>query len=114
MNVGTATGHFGVTTRITRVGFADGWTGAVAIGVIVYVVAAIWVTMASLPPSAALDFYRLVSDQPAAIAATLLAIVAARVDAPAGGPQDLASSSPPRSSPTTWATWSTRSSGSPT
>ena len=34
MNVGSATGHFGVTTRITRVGFADGWTGAVAIGVI--------------------------------------------------------------------------------
>ncbi len=79
MNVGAATGHFGVTTRITRVGFADGWTGAVAIGVILYVAVAIWVTMASLPPSAALDFYRLVSDQPAAIAATLLAIVAARV-----------------------------------
>jgi len=47
MNVGAATGHFGVTTRITRVGFADGWTGAVAIGVLVYVAAAIWVTMAS-------------------------------------------------------------------
>jgi len=78
MNVGAATGHFGVTTRITRVGFADGWTGAVAIGVIVYVAAAIWVTMASLPPSPALDFYRLVSDQPSAIAAALLAIVAAR------------------------------------
>ncbi len=78
MNVGAATGHFGVTTRITRVGFADGWTGAVAIGVILYVAVAIWVTMASLPPSAALDFYRLVSDQPAAIAAALLAIVAAR------------------------------------
>jgi diguanylate cyclase (GGDEF)-like protein/PAS domain S-box-containing protein len=78
MNVGAATGHFGITTRITRVGFADGWTGAVAIGVILYVVAAIWLTMASLPPSPALDFYRLVSDQPAAIAAALLAIVAAR------------------------------------
>ncbi len=78
MNVGAATGHFGVTTRITRVGFADGWTGAVAIGVILYVAVAIWVTMASLPPSAALDFYRMVSDQPAAIAAALLAIVAAR------------------------------------
>jgi diguanylate cyclase (GGDEF)-like protein/PAS domain S-box-containing protein len=79
MNVGAATGHFGVTTRITRVGFVDGWTGAMAIGVFVYVVAAIWLTMANLPPSPALDFYRLVSDQPAAIAAALLAIVAARV-----------------------------------
>jgi diguanylate cyclase (GGDEF)-like protein/PAS domain S-box-containing protein len=78
MNVGAATGHFGVTTRITRVGFADGWTGAVALGLIAYVVAAIWVTMAGLPPSPALDFYRLVSDQPAAIAAAVLAIVAAR------------------------------------
>ena len=78
MNVGAATGHFGVTTRITRVGFADGWTGAVAIGVILYVAMATWVTMARLPPSAALDFYRLVSDQPAAIAAALLAIIAAR------------------------------------
>jgi diguanylate cyclase (GGDEF)-like protein/PAS domain S-box-containing protein len=78
MNVGAATGHFGVTTRITRLGFADGWTGAVAIGVLVYVAAAIWVTMASLPHSPALDLFRLVSDQPAAIAAALLAIMAAR------------------------------------
>jgi len=78
MNVGAATGHFGVTTRITRIGFADGWTGAFTIGVFVYVAVAIWVTVASLPPSPGLDFYRLVSDQPAAIAAALLAIVAAR------------------------------------
>jgi diguanylate cyclase (GGDEF)-like protein/PAS domain S-box-containing protein len=78
MNAGTVTGHFGVTTRITRVGFADGWTGAVAIGTIIYVVAAIWFTMADLPSSPALDFYRLVSDQPAAFAAMLLAVVAMR------------------------------------
>ena len=78
MDVGTTTSHFGVTTRITRIGFADGWTGAVAIGVIAYVLAAIWVTVSGLPPSPALDFYRLVSDQPAAVAAALLAIVAAR------------------------------------
>ena len=78
MNVGTATGHFGVTTRITRVGFADGWTGALAIGTIVYVLGAIFVAVADLPPSPGLDFYRLVSDQPAAFAAALLAIVAAR------------------------------------
>ena len=51
MSVGTATGHFGVTTRITRVGFADGWTGAVAIGTILYVLAAIYVTVAPLPDS---------------------------------------------------------------
>ena len=57
MNVGTTTGHFGVTTRITRVGFADGWTGAVAIGVIVYVAAAIYVTVAGFEPSPALDFW---------------------------------------------------------
>jgi diguanylate cyclase (GGDEF)-like protein/PAS domain S-box-containing protein len=78
MEVGATTTHFGVTTRITRIGFADGWTGAVAIGVIIYVVAAIWVTVSSLSPSPALELYRLVSDQPAAIAAALLAIVAAR------------------------------------
>ena len=78
MSAPTATGHFGVTTRITRVGFADGWTGAVAIGTIAYVAAAIWFTLSDLPPSPALDFYRLISDQPAAFAATLLAIVAAR------------------------------------
>ncbi len=78
MNVGTATGHFGVTTRITRVGFADGWTGALAIGTIIYVAAAIWFTMVDLPTSPALDFYRLLSDQPAAFAAALLAIVAMR------------------------------------
>ncbi|HTL49373.1 MAG TPA: hypothetical protein VL219_01840, partial [Steroidobacteraceae bacterium] len=78
MGVGTATNQFGITTRITRVGFADGWTGAVAIGVIVYVAAAIYVTLAGFPHSPALDFYTLVSDQPAAIAAALLAIVAAR------------------------------------
>ena len=78
MEVGATTTHFGVTTRITRIGFADGWTGAVAIGVIAYVVAAIFLTVSSLPPSPALELYRLVSDQPAAIAAALLAIVAAR------------------------------------
>jgi diguanylate cyclase (GGDEF)-like protein/PAS domain S-box-containing protein len=78
MSVGTATNHFGVTTRITRVGFADGWTGGVAIGTILYIAAAILLTVASLPPSPALEFYRLVSDQPAAFAAALLAIVAAR------------------------------------
>jgi diguanylate cyclase (GGDEF)-like protein/PAS domain S-box-containing protein len=78
MNVGTATGQFGVTTRITRVGFADGWTGVLAIGTIAYVLAAILVTVADLPASPGLDFYRLVSDQPAAVAAALLAIVAAR------------------------------------
>jgi diguanylate cyclase (GGDEF)-like protein/PAS domain S-box-containing protein len=78
MNVGTVTGHFGVTTRITRVGFADGWTGAVAVGVIVYVAAAIWIHLGALPQSPGLDFYLLVSDQPAAIVASVLAIVAAR------------------------------------
>jgi diguanylate cyclase (GGDEF)-like protein/PAS domain S-box-containing protein len=78
MSVGTASGQFGVTTRITRVGFSDGWTGAVAIGTIVYVAAAIFLTIADLPPSTALEFYRLVSDQPCAFAAALLAIVAAR------------------------------------
>ena len=81
MSVGTATGHFGVTTRITRVGFADGWTGAVAIGVIVYIAAAIYVTVAGFESTPALDFYLLVSDQPAAIAAAVLAIVAARTTA---------------------------------
>jgi diguanylate cyclase (GGDEF)-like protein/PAS domain S-box-containing protein len=78
MNVGTVTGHFGATTRITRVGFADGWTGAVAIGTILYVAAAVFATVADLPSSPGLEFYKLVSDQPAAIAAALLAIVAAR------------------------------------
>ncbi len=78
MNVGTATGHFGVTTRITRVGFADGWTGALTIGTLAYVLAAIFVAAADLPASPGLDFYRLVSDQPAAFVAALLAIVAAR------------------------------------
>ena len=78
MSVGTATNQFGITTRITRVGFADGWTGAVAIGVIVYVAAAIYVTLAGFPRSPALDFYLIVSDQPAAMAAALLAIVATR------------------------------------
>jgi diguanylate cyclase (GGDEF)-like protein/PAS domain S-box-containing protein len=78
MNVGSVTGHFGVTSRITRVGFADGWTGAVAIGTILYVAAAMFVTVADLPSSTGLEFFKLVSDQPAAIAATLLALVAAR------------------------------------
>jgi diguanylate cyclase (GGDEF)-like protein/PAS domain S-box-containing protein len=78
MNVGTATGHFGATTRITRVGFADGWTGAVAIGTILYVVIATCVTVAGFPSSPALDFYMLVSDWPGAMAAALLSIVAAR------------------------------------
>ena len=78
MDVGTATSHFGVTTRITRVGFADGWTGAVAIGVMVYVAAAIYVTVAGFEPSPALDFYLLLSDVPASFAAAWLAIVAAR------------------------------------
>ena len=78
MSAGTATGHFGVTTRITRVGFADGWTGAVAIGTIIYVLVAIGLAVADLPESPQLVLYRLVSDQPAAFAAALLAIVAAR------------------------------------
>jgi len=78
MGVGTATNQFGITTRITRVGFADGWTGAIAIGVIAYVAAAIYVTLAGFPHSPALDFYLIVSDQPAAMAAALLAVVAAR------------------------------------
>ncbi len=78
MNVGMATGHFGLTTRITRVGFADGWTGAVAIATILYVVAATYVTVAGFPSSPALDFYMLVSDWPGAMAAALLSIVAAR------------------------------------
>ena len=77
MNVGTATGHFGVTTRITRVGFADGWTGALAIGTLGYVLAAIFLTVADLPPSPGLTSTAS-SDQPAAFAAALLAIVAAR------------------------------------
>jgi len=79
MNVGTATSHFGVTTRITRVGFADGWTGAVAVGVIVYVAAAIYVTVAGFEPSPGLDFYLLLSDVPASLAAAVLAIKAARL-----------------------------------
>jgi len=78
MSVGTATGHFAVTTRITRVGFADGWTGAVAIGVIAYVALAIAITVAGFDSSPALDFYLLVNDQPASIATVVLAIVAAR------------------------------------
>src|ERR1700741_905331 len=78
MSVATATGQFGVTTRIARVGFADGWTGAVAIGVIVYAALAIYVTVAGFPPSPALDFYLMLSDQPAAMAAALLSFVAAR------------------------------------
>ena len=78
MDVGTATSHFGVTTRITRVGFADGWTGAVAIGVMVYVAAAIYITVAGFAPSPALDFYLLLSDVPASFAAAWLSIVAAR------------------------------------
>jgi len=78
MNVGTATGSFGATTRITRVGFADGWTGAVAIGVILYVAAAIFVTIADHPASRAFELYGLLSDQPAALAAALLAVIAAR------------------------------------
>jgi diguanylate cyclase (GGDEF)-like protein/PAS domain S-box-containing protein len=78
MDVGTATSHFGVTTRITRVGFGDGWTGAVAIGVMVYVAAAIYITVAGFEPSTALDFYLLLSDVPASFAAALLSIVAAR------------------------------------
>jgi len=81
MGVGTATGHFGVTTRIMRVGFADGWTGAVAIGVIVYIAAAIFVTVANLESSPTLDFYLEVSDLPASLATALLAIVAARTAA---------------------------------
>ena len=51
MNVGTTTGHFGVTTRITRVGFGDGWTGVVAICTIAYVLGAILFTVADLPSS---------------------------------------------------------------
>ncbi len=78
MNVGTGTGNFGVTTRITRVGFADGWTGVLAMATIAYVLVAIILSLADLPASPALAFYRLVSDQPAAFAAALLAIVAAR------------------------------------
>jgi diguanylate cyclase (GGDEF)-like protein/PAS domain S-box-containing protein len=78
MSSAAGTGQFGITTRITRVGFADGWTGAVAIAVIAYVAGAIFVTVADLPQSPGLDFYLLVSDQPAAMAAALLAIVAAR------------------------------------
>jgi hypothetical protein len=42
--------------------------------VIVYVAAAIYVTLAGFPHSPALDFYLIVSDQPAAMAAALLAI----------------------------------------
>src|SRR5262245_19358613 len=78
MSSAAGTGQFGITTRITRVGFADGWTGALAIAVIVYVAGAIYLTVAGLPHSPALDFYLLVSDQPAGMAAALLAIVAAR------------------------------------
>jgi diguanylate cyclase (GGDEF)-like protein/PAS domain S-box-containing protein len=78
MSVGTATGHFGATTRIARVGFADGWTGALTIGVIVYVAVAIYFTVADFEPNSGLYFYLIVADQPASIATALLAIVAAR------------------------------------
>src|SRR5262245_30109701 len=78
MSAGTATGHFGVTTRITRVGFADGWTGPVATGTILYVPAAIYLPVSHRPAAPTLARCRLVSDQPAAFAAALLAIVAAR------------------------------------
>ncbi len=81
MGASTATGHFGITTRMARIGFADGWTGALAIGVIVYVAAAIYVTVAGFAPRPALDFYLLLSDQPASLAAAVLAVVAARTAA---------------------------------
>ncbi len=57
---------------------AGGWTGLVAVGVAVYIVIAIAFTVAGLPPSTALDTYLMISDMPASIAATVLAIVAAR------------------------------------
>jgi diguanylate cyclase (GGDEF)-like protein/PAS domain S-box-containing protein len=78
MSSGAATSQFGITTRITRVGFADGWTGAVAIGVIAYVAVSIFVVLAGFEPSPALNLFLILADHPAGVAAALLAIVAAR------------------------------------
>ncbi len=62
----------------TRGPFAGGWTGLLAVGVAVYIAIAIAVSLAGLPSSPALDLFLLTSDMPASIAATVLAVVAAR------------------------------------
>src|SRR5262245_38179048 len=81
MSAPTGTGQFGITTRITRVGFFDGWTGAVAIGVILYTALATYLTLAGFPPSPVFNFSLLVSVQPSAAAAAMLAVHAARTTA---------------------------------
>jgi hypothetical protein len=57
---------------------AGGWTGFVTIGVTVYIAIAIFVTIAATDPGPALATYLIFSDLPASLAATVLAILAAR------------------------------------
>ena len=75
MNAGPTTSQIAGATRGP---FAGGWTGIVAIGVAVYCAITIVITLAHLPPGPAFDTYLLLSDMPVSIAATVLAIVAAR------------------------------------
>jgi len=58
--------------------FAAGWTGAVAIGLLVYIVATILVTVLGLGSGPWKEFFTLFSDLPTSIGVALLAVVAAR------------------------------------
>jgi diguanylate cyclase (GGDEF)-like protein/PAS domain S-box-containing protein len=64
--------------RLKRERFGSGWTGAVAIALFVYVVAAILVTFVDATGSRALEVMNLYSDAPPSIIVTLLAAAAAR------------------------------------
>jgi diguanylate cyclase (GGDEF)-like protein/PAS domain S-box-containing protein len=55
-----------------------GWTGLLTLGVAVYIAIAIYVTIGATEPGKAFATYLIFSDLPASLAATLLAILAAR------------------------------------
>jgi len=71
-------GHPGTESTARSQPFAAGWTGALAIGLALYVVAAIVLTVLDLHGGRALEVFYLYSDSPACFAAVVLGMAAAR------------------------------------
>ena len=61
-----------------RESFAGGWTGRLAAGTVLYIVAAVALLKVETTPGSFLDIANLFSDSPVSLAATVLAIAAAR------------------------------------
>ena len=71
-------GHPGTDSIARPQPFAAGWTGALAIGLGLYVVVAVLLTVLDLHGGRALEVFYLYSDSPAGLAAVVLGMAAAR------------------------------------